>query len=135
MTGPDSVGPVTADAVLRDRLRAALTVAMKDRDRIATDAYRTALAALDNAEAVDAATTATATATDTGMIAGAAPGAGATEADRNQLSEQEVRAVLLREIVEHRRAADDFAGAGRPADALRLWAQADLLQAILAGGP
>lgn len=122
-------------ATLRDRLRAALTVAMKDRDRIATSAYRTAMAALDNAEAVDAGTAAPVTTPHGEPVAGAAPGVGATEVAREVLSEQQARAVLLREIIEHRRAADDFAGAGRPADALRLWAQADLLQAVLAGGP
>lgn len=126
---------MTGESELQDRLRAALTVAMRDRDRIATNAYRTALAALDNAEAVDTGTVAPVTVAPGAPVAGAALGAGATEVARNRLDEQQARAVLLREIVEHRRAADDFAGAGRPADALRLWAQADLLQAVLAGRP
>lgn len=42
-----------ADDDLRDRLRRALPVAMKARDRTAVTALRSALAAIDNAEAFD----------------------------------------------------------------------------------
>ncbi|HET7516709.1 MAG TPA: hypothetical protein VFN05_03225 [Actinomycetes bacterium] len=42
-----------ADNDLRDRLRRALPVAMKARDRTAITALRSALAAIDNAEAFD----------------------------------------------------------------------------------
>ncbi len=41
------------DDGVRARLRAALKAAMKERDRAATATLRSALAALDNAEAVD----------------------------------------------------------------------------------
>ena len=115
---------------VRDRVRDALTTAVRERDRVATTAYRSALAALDNAAAVDVARTPP-PAPDV-HIAGAAAGAYATDVPRRQLTEAEQRAVLLAEIVERRRAADDFAGAGRPTDALRLWAEADLLQVLLA---
>lgn len=94
-------------------------------------AYRTALAALDNAEAVDASSLPGPAVGET-PIAGAAVGAYATEVPRRALSSTEQRAVVLAEIVERRRLADDFAGDGRPADANRLWAEADLLQALLA---
>lgn len=121
---------MTEGPPVRDRLHAALTAAMRDRDRVATTAYRTALAALDNAEAVDPQPYSASEVS--GPIAGSVGGLYATEAARRALTPAEQRAVLSAEIAERRHAADDFAGAGRPADALRLWAEADLLQELLA---
>ena len=87
---------------VRARLRNALTAAMEDRDAIATGAYRTATAAIDDAEAV-----------------------------RGRLDEADQRAIVAEQAVSRRRAADDHAGDGNQAAALRLWAEADLLQALL----
>lgn len=89
---------MTDSKTLGERLHAALTDATRTGDRIAINTYQSAVAALDDTEALDP---------------------------------TEQRAVLGAEIVARRRAADDFAGTGRPTDALRLWAQADLLQALL----
>jgi hypothetical protein len=51
---------------IRTRMRRALTAAIKARDRSAVTALRSALAAIDNAEAVDPATTPPATARQPG---------------------------------------------------------------------
>lgn len=128
---PGSVTVVPDDRPMQERIRAALTAAMRDQDKVAMSAYRTALAALDNAEAVDSSSLPRPPVGET-AIAGAAVGAFATEVPRRSLTSAEQRAVVLAEVVERRRLADDFAGAGRPADANRLWAEADLLQALLA---
>jgi hypothetical protein len=42
------------------------------------------------------------------------------------------RAVVQAHVLRRRKAADDCAGDGRPTEALRLWAEADLLQGLLA---
>jgi hypothetical protein len=51
-SGSGSVAAVSNDA-LRQRLREAISAAMKERDRVAVTALRSTLAAIDNAEAVD----------------------------------------------------------------------------------
>lgn len=56
-----AAGSEDREESVRDRLRRALPAALKARDRLAVAALRSTLAAIDNAEAVDA-TTATATA-------------------------------------------------------------------------
>ena len=82
---------MTTDSPLRSRLRAALVDARRARDAETVSTLRTALAALENAEAVP-----------TGSVAGAledAPvGVGAAEAERRVLSEADELAVLDAEI-------------------------------------
>ncbi len=72
---------------LKDRLRADLTVAMKARARTEVDTLRMALAAVTTAEVA-------------GDVARA-------------LSDQEVSAVLTKEVRKRKEAAEAFAGAGR----------------------
>ena len=72
---------------LKDRLRADLTVAMKARARTDVDTLRMALAAITNAEVA-------------GDVA-------------RSLSDQEVSAVLTKEVRKRKEAAEAFAGAGR----------------------
>jgi uncharacterized protein YqeY len=83
---------MTTDSTLRSRLRSALLDARRARDAETVSTIRTALAALENAEAVPA----------DGQVSGAleeAPvGAGATEAARRVLSDADERAVLDAEI-------------------------------------
>ena len=69
---------------LRDRLRAALPAALKARDRTAVAALRSALAAIDNAEAVDASDV------HAGAIEASAPGPGAAERPRRELTESDI---------------------------------------------
>lgn len=98
---------------------------MKERDAVAVGALRTALAAVDNAEAV-APPGGPAPLID-GVIAGAATGVGATEAVRRELTEDEVAAIVRAEIDARRSAAADYEAAGHPARAARLSAEADTL--------
>ncbi len=102
MLTPGHDGVVTTnDAVmsLRDDLRAAVKRAMKERDRAALAVFRSALAAIDNAEAVPV---------DPSQRAGAielSSGPGRTEAQRQLLSEHDIIDVVRREVVERRSAA------------------------------
>ena len=87
-------------------MRADLRDAMKDRRTVTVSALRTALAAIDNAEAL---TVAEGVPTDGSQhVAGALAGIGAAEADRRVLSLAEVRAVLGTQIAEYLSDADHY---------------------------
>jgi 2'-5' RNA ligase len=89
---------------LRDRLRAGLRDAMRSRDRDAVAAIRSALAAVDNAEAVPL------DPTDhrhrAGAVEGSAVGLGAAEVDRRHLTEADVVGIVEREVEERVQAVD-----------------------------
>ncbi|MTE12924.1 GatB/YqeY domain-containing protein [Nocardia aurantiaca] len=87
---------------LRDRLRAALPTAMKQRDRDAVAALRSALAAIDNAEAVDGSDI------RAGAIENSAAGLGAAERARRALTEAGILAIVRAEIDDRRTAAQDY---------------------------
>ncbi len=116
---------------LEQRLRAALTRAMKERDAVAVSALRSAIAAIDNAGAVDAPD---AKATSGGVIAGATRGVGTTEVPRRELSEHEVTALVHHEIAQRETAAGEYERRGCDDDAARLRAQIQVLAAQLRGG-
>jgi uncharacterized protein YqeY len=103
-------------------------MAMKSRDRGAIAALRSALGAIANAEAIVVEHAPTSTG---GAIAGAVSGAGAGEALRRELSEDDVAAVVAAEIAERRSSADEYEQLGQPEDAGRLRAEADELSAYL----
>lgn len=124
MTG----NPSDAEA-LRTTLRRDLTAAMKARDADAVAALRTAIAAIDNAEAVVAPQAAPAA--TSAHIAGARAGLGAAEAARRQLTADELQAILRDQIAEYTREADRYAGHGQLAAAERLRNQASLLSRYL----
>jgi len=105
---------------LRETLRAGLKSALRSRDRVATQALRSALAAIDNAEAVP-------TNTRAGAIEAAATGVGSTEAARHRLSPEDLADILRREIEERRAAAEEYAAA--PDTAARLHAEAEVIAA------
>ena len=107
---------------LRERVRAAVPVAMKTGDRRAVAALRSALAAIDNAEAVEVGDDLRA-----GAIEAAPAGLGAAEAARRRLSEDEIVAIVRTEISERRAAAADYERAGRGERAAVLLAEADAL--------
>jgi uncharacterized protein YqeY len=115
-------------AQLRAALRTDLRTAMKARQKEAVSALRTALAALDDAEAVEGGDD---TAGDGSVhVAGARAGVGATEAQRRTLSLEEVRAILRQQIAERdaeaaRREVD------RPDAAARLRGEAATLRPYL----
>ncbi|GAA1926549.1 hypothetical protein [Nocardioides hwasunensis] len=82
---------MTTDSPLRTRLRTALLEARRARDAETAATLRTAIAALENAEAVPVEATA-------GALEEAPVGVGATEAERRRLSDADERAVLDAEI-------------------------------------
>ncbi|MFF0728549.1 hypothetical protein [Streptomyces sp. NPDC004134] len=129
--GPPTDPGTTEDAqALRSLMRADLRAAMKARDREVVSALRTALAAIDNAEAVEAPAAAPA---DQGSehVAGARSGVGSAEAVRRVLSAEDVRALLREQITERRTEAGGYETAGRADAADRLRREADALAAYL----
>jgi hypothetical protein len=96
---------------LRAALRAELKAAMRDRNRDHVAAYRIALAAIANAEAVAIGAEHHAKAIETSAV-----GVGVAEVPRRELSDDDVHELVRREVDELRRAADDIE-AHVPADA------------------
>jgi uncharacterized protein len=119
---------------LRDRLRDGLPAAIKGRDGVAVAALRSALAAIGNAEAVAPPPGSTAEATHA-RLAGTVAGVGAAEAERRPLTEAQVERIVRAEVDERRTAADAYEQAGRPEQAGRLRAEADVLGGYLARRP
>ncbi|MFD6351723.1 GatB/YqeY domain-containing protein [Nocardia tengchongensis] len=112
---------------LRQRLRAALPAAMKSRDRDATAALRSALGAIDNAEAVDGSDI------RAGAIESSAVGLGAAERSRRDLTESDIADIVRTEIDERLTAAQEYDGLSGGADrAARLRAEAATLASHLA---
>lgn len=123
MSGPSEGAPP-----LHTRLRGALPAALKARDQVAVAALRSALAAIDNAQAVAAPPAPR----SGGVIAGAVAGLGAGEAPRRDLSPADVAAIVRAEVADRRAAAADYERAGQVDAATRLTAEADVLAALLA---
>jgi hypothetical protein len=121
---PDQAQGTTA---LRAALRRGLVAALKARDAEALAALRTAIAAIDNAEAIPATDTqAPLTSAD---IAGASSGVGSTEAVRQSLSVGQLRDIVSEQIVEYAREADRYDLLGQPDAAQRLRHRARILAA------
>ena len=124
--------PGTFDGMpLRDRLRMALTTAMKERDTVALAALRPTLGAIDNAEAVEPPATFV---TGSSPVAGAVRGLGASEVARRDLTEEEITGIVRAEIAERRSTADDYESAGQAERAARLRAEGRLLATQLKTG-
>ena len=119
---PDAASP------LHTRLRRALPPALKARDQAAVAALRSALAAIDNAQAVEA----TPAPRSGGVVAGAVTGLGAGDVPRRRLSESDIAAIVRAEVADRRVAATDYERAGQVDAAARLTAEADVLAAYLA---
>jgi hypothetical protein len=102
---------------------------MKARQPDAVAALRTAIAAIDNAEAVPAPEARQAATSS--HIAGASAGLGAAEAARRALSDSEQRAILRDQVTGYTAEAGRYEALGRPAAAARLQAQARLLSGYL----
>lgn len=116
---------------MRTTMRADLILAVKARDKAATAALRSALAAIENAEAipVDESTKST---TGTAQVVGAtAFGDGAAEAERRELTDAEVAAIVANEVADRITAAGEYARLGRDDQAARLRAEADVLATYL----
>lgn len=115
------------DEPLRGRLREALPVAMKARDRVAVGVLRAALAAIENAEAVAGAGAAKA-------IEESPAGAGATDVARRVAGEAEVALIVRAEIAEREAAAAEYERAGQAERAALLRREAEVLAAHLGAG-
>ena len=114
---------------LRQRLREALPAAMKSRDRPAVAALRATLAAIDNAEAV---------VVDDGTrqslaIEQTPVGAGAAEATRRVLTEEDVERIVRAEAAEREEAAMAYEKSGHTDRAEQLRAEARALTARVNG--
>lgn len=115
---------------LRTRLRSDLTAALKARDRDSVAALRTALAAIDNAEAVPPPPGGRSMVSSE-YVAGTSVGLGSAEAARRELTPDDVLAVLRAQIGEGLAEADTYAAHGQADAADRLRRQADVLRAYL----
>ncbi len=116
-------------AALRARLRADLTAAMKARRPESVSALRSALAAIDNAEAVEEA--GGPVEETSAHVAGAREGVGSAEARRRALSEDDLRAILRAEVEERLAGAVDYEAAGQAEAAQRLRDEAEVLRGHL----
>jgi uncharacterized protein len=136
-----------ADDDLRDRLRRALPAAMKARDRPAVTALRSALAAIDNAEAFDP-DEALAEGVDDVLepagwepadpdaddveaahpgFAGTIAGVGATEVERRSLTPRQVEGIVRAEIDTREMAATVLESVGKHEHAERVRAEMKVL--------
>ncbi|MFT3969808.1 MAG: hypothetical protein QM695_05875 [Micropruina sp.] len=117
-------------APIRQALRDALPGAMKARDTPARNAIRSALAAIENAEAVSVEPAAGAVVTSE-HVAGAAIGVGAAEAERRELDEDHSLEIVSAERDERLAAAADYRVRGEEQRAAELEAEAAALDAFL----
>jgi uncharacterized protein YqeY len=115
---------------MRTSLRRDLTAALKTRDRVAITALRSALAAIENAEALSIEHTSD-RAAEHGHIAGAATGVGAAEAERRHLTEVDLHAIVEQEVHERSVAAEEYEQIGRHHLAEQLRSEAEVLSQYL----
>ena len=117
----------TVSVTLRQQLREALRTAMKARDRVTVGVLRSALAAIDNAEAVAVAPVVT-----QGLAIERSPiGVGATEVDRRQLTPAAIARIVRDEADSRTAAADDYERVGRADRAAQLRDEARILSGYL----
>ena len=119
-----------SSAPVRQALRDALPGAMKARDTPTRNAIRSALAAIENAEAlpVDEADTIVVTSEH---VAGAAVGVGAAEAQRRELDEEKILEIVSSERNERLMAAAELRALGQHDRATELETEAAALDAFL----
>lgn len=115
---------------MRNRLRRDLVVALKARDDVAVVALRSAIAAIDNAEAVEVPGPSRREGSSE-HIAGASAGVGSAEAERRVLRDADVQAVVRAQADELSQAAHAYEELGRDDVAVRLRREAELLRAYL----
>jgi uncharacterized protein YqeY len=145
--GTECPGATEAEATgdIRARMRRGLVAAMKARDQQAVAALRSALARIDNAEAVDPDAFDDEGLDDEGLddepalstgirhptVAGSVLGVGAAEVDRRILTPEQMAKIVSNEVIEREAAADVVERVGHPEQAERLRAQANLLSTYL----
>ncbi|HEY6688875.1 MAG TPA: hypothetical protein VI094_22015 [Propionibacteriaceae bacterium] len=114
---------------LRTHLRRRLSAAVRNRDRIAASALRDAIAALDNAEAVEPQQDVPAQVSE--HVAGGVVGLGAAEVERRILDPESQRSTVRAEIEARLAAATTYEEHGQSARADELRLGADALLAVL----
>ena len=126
---PEYRGAVTEHGVPADRwrteLRGRLQAARRDRDALRTSVLRSVLSAIDNAE------TPFGPVPSAGAIADSAAGLGVAEVTRRDLTDDEIRRLVQREIRDRLEAAEQI-GSTQPERTVMLREEADALTAILA---
>jgi uncharacterized protein len=128
MSPPDG----SATSAVRQRLRYALTAAMKERDAVAVGALRSVLAAIDNAEAVDAGQ-ARPPEVSHARLAATVSGLGAGDIVRRSLTDAELEQVVRREVTERVSAAAEYERAGQREHAEQLRREAQVIDDCLLG--
>jgi uncharacterized protein YqeY len=117
---------------IESRLRDALKQSMRARDKAAVSALRTALAAIDNAGAVEVAD-APASLSGDEHVAGSRLGVGAAEAGRRELTEGDLEALVRAEVTERETTATEYERHGEHGRAAGLRHEASVLAGVLAG--
>jgi uncharacterized protein YqeY len=113
-------------------LRQALAEAMKAQDAVAVSALRSALAAIDNAEAVKAAADGEQPApVASPHVAGSVAGLRAAEVPRRNLTASGVEALVRTEVDKRLAAADEYEHLSQPEAAWRLRTEVQVLRAVL----
>ena len=130
MLPPVTSGSVNGNSV-RDRLQVGLRSAMKAGDKASVKAFRSALSAIANSEAVDAAD---GPARVAGPIAGSVRGLGAGDVPRVALTELDMLDIVDGEIASLAASAAQYDAFGETAAADDLRAQIRALQRVLADG-
>lgn len=118
---------------LPSTLLADLTAALKRRDHVTVSTLRSAIAALDNAEAVAAPPAPGGLAS--AHVAGAQAGVASTDAPRRAMSDGQARAVLQAQVDEAAAAAAAVEAHGQPERAPRLRREAQMLQQYVRRSP
>ena len=119
--------PMPDPGYLRRRLGESLRAALNARDGVAAAALRSAMSALDNAEAVDRSQSLR----TQGIVGEVRLGVGAGEVPRRELSTQDVLEVVRGEVEDGTRAAAEYERLGRADQAIRLQAEATALESFL----
>jgi uncharacterized protein len=127
MTTERAPGQETGAVELRAALRQGLITAMKARDSDTVAALRTAMAAIDNAEAVPA----PAPLPGSARIAGARSGAGSTEAARRVLTGGELDGILRAQVAGRLQESGRYEALGQADAAGRLRRQAAAIEPYL----
>lgn len=115
---------------IRDLLRATLTERMRARDKASVAAVRSALAAIDNAEAVPSGDVGPMCG-GSGDVATPALGVGAAEAQRRTLTEDDMRALVAVEADERAQLSRQLGENGASEPAREAFEQATLLRLLL----
>ncbi|MEV1249288.1 GatB/YqeY domain-containing protein [Nonomuraea sp. NPDC050022] len=116
---------------MRANLRDDLKTALKARDRIAITALRSALAAIENAEAVPVDSPSPGGPEYNEHFAGSTAGLGTADVERRLLTEADLLSILEKEVRERSVAAQEYERLGRDDHAERLRAEAEVLSRYL----